>query len=58
VFAYNHASWYVTEVLSLAQTYGQTQAQTVATGTAGGVAVDWALAQVGTPYIWGGEQPL
>jgi cell wall-associated NlpC family hydrolase len=58
VFAYNHASWYVTEVLSLAQTYGQTQAQTVAAGTAGGVAVDWALAQVGTPYIWGGEQPL
>jgi cell wall-associated NlpC family hydrolase len=25
--------------------------------TAGGIAVDWALAQVGTPYIWGGESP-
>ncbi len=57
VFAYNHASWYVTEVLDLANTYSQTQAQTVAAGTAGGVAVDWALAQVGTPYIWGGETP-
>jgi len=57
IFAYNHASWYVGEVLALAQTYGQTQAQTVAAGTAGGVAVDWALAQVGTPYIWGGETP-
>jgi cell wall-associated NlpC family hydrolase len=29
----------------------------VAAGTAGGIAVDWALAQVGTPYIWGGETP-
>ena len=57
VFAYNHASWYVTEVLDLAQSYGQTQAETVAAGTAGGIAVDWALAQVGTPYVWGGETP-
>ena len=57
VFAYNHASWYVTEVLDLAHSYGQTQAQTLATGTAGGIAVDWALAQVGTPYVWGGETP-
>ena len=33
---------------------------TVAPGTvsaAAGVAVDWALAQVGTPYVWGGETP-
>ncbi|MGH8995417.1 MAG: NlpC/P60 family protein, partial [Acidimicrobiales bacterium] len=55
VYAYNHASWYVTEVLAVARSYGQTGAQTVAAGTAGGVAVDWALAQVGTPYVWGGE---
>jgi cell wall-associated NlpC family hydrolase len=57
VYAYNHASWYVSEVLDLAQTYSQTEAQTVAAGTAPGIAVDWALAQVGTPYIWGGETP-
>ena len=57
VFAYNHSRRYVSEVLDLAQSYGQTQAQTVAAGTAGGIAVDWALAQVGTPYIWGGETP-
>ncbi|MGH9017284.1 MAG: C40 family peptidase [Acidimicrobiales bacterium] len=57
VFDYNHSQAYVTEVLGLAQSYGQTQAQTVAAGTAGGIAVDWALAQVGTPYIWGGETP-
>ena len=57
VFAYNHASWYVAEVLFLAQSYGQTQAETVAAGTAGAVVLDFALAQVGTPYIWGGETP-
>jgi cell wall-associated NlpC family hydrolase len=57
VFAYNRASWYVSEVLDLAQSYGQTQGQTVAAGTAPGIAVDWALAQVGTPYVWGGETP-
>ncbi|MDA8273816.1 MAG: NlpC/P60 family protein [Actinomycetota bacterium] len=59
VLAYNHASWYVNEVLALAlaNSYGQTQAQTVAVGTAGGIAADWALAQVGTPCIWGGETP-
>jgi cell wall-associated NlpC family hydrolase len=26
-------------------------------GGAGTTAVDWALAQVGTPYLWGGETP-
>ena len=57
VYAYNHASSYVTEVLDLAHSYGQTQAHPVAAGTAGGIAVDWALAQVGTPYVWGGETP-
>ena len=57
VFAYNHSDTYVSEVLDLASSYGQTQAQTVAADTAGGIAVDWALAQVGTPYIWGGETP-
>jgi cell wall-associated NlpC family hydrolase len=57
VYDYNHSDAYVSEVLDLAQSYGQIQAQTVAAGTAGGIAVDWALAQVGTPYIWGGETP-
>ena len=57
VFAFNHSDSYVAQVLALAQSYSQAQAQTVAAGTAGGIAVDWALAQVGTPYIWGGETP-
>ena len=57
VFAFNHDTSYVAEVLGLAQSYGQSAAGTVAAETAGGVAVDWALAQVGTPYVWGGETP-
>ena len=57
VFDYNHSDAYVTQVMTLAQSFGQSQSQTVAAGTAGGIAVDWALAQVGTPYVWGGETP-
>ena len=45
------------EVLRLAATYGQTATQTVAATNFAGAAVDWALAQVGTPYVWGGETP-
>ena len=57
VFVYNHSDAYVTQVTSLAGSYQSAQAQLVSARTAGGVAVDWALAQVGTPYIWGGETP-
>ncbi len=57
VFSYDHATWYVDEVLALAQSYGETAAQTVTAASAGGAALDWALAQVGTPYVWGGETP-
>jgi cell wall-associated NlpC family hydrolase len=63
VYDYNHSDSYVTEVLDLAQTYGQAQAGAGAEGSVGAtadagiVAVKWALAQVGTPYVWGGETP-
>lgn len=57
VFAYNHSDAYVNQVINLAASYHAAQAQLVSARTAGGVAVDWALAQVGTPYIWGGETP-
>jgi cell wall-associated NlpC family hydrolase len=57
IFAYNHSQTYVAQVLALAQSYSQSEAQMVATGTAASAAVAWALAQVGTPYIWGGETP-
>jgi cell wall-associated NlpC family hydrolase len=57
VLAYDHSDTYVSEVLDLAESYNQTQVQTIAAVTAPGIAVDWALAQVGTPYVWGGESP-
>ncbi len=69
VFAYNHSGAYVAQVLSRASAYGLAgseaagvpSAPTGGTGSpgsgAGLVAVDYALAQVGTPYRWGGEAP-
>jgi cell wall-associated NlpC family hydrolase len=44
-------------VLSLAETFGQVAPPPVIASTAGTTAITWALAQVGTPYIWGGETP-
>jgi cell wall-associated NlpC family hydrolase len=64
VYDYNHSSSYVAQVLALAQTYAA--ASTVSTGGtptltadagAGALAVSWALSQIGTPYVWGGESP-
>lgn len=62
VYAYNHSSTYVDQVLALAQQYaGIDTASAVATVTATPavqvVAVEWALTQIGTPYVWGGETP-
>jgi cell wall-associated NlpC family hydrolase len=67
VYDYNHSSAYVAQVLALAQTYAM--ASTGSTGSPGGIsvltadagagalAVSWALSQIGTPYVWGGESP-
>jgi cell wall-associated NlpC family hydrolase len=59
IFAYNHSASYVQQVLALAQRYGgvTTTAVDVSVSAAGAVALQWALAQIGTPYIWGGETP-
>jgi cell wall-associated NlpC family hydrolase len=62
VYAYNHSASYVAQVLALAQSYAAASTG-AATGTlvsdtgAGAVAVSWALSQIGTPYVWGGETP-
>jgi cell wall-associated NlpC family hydrolase len=53
VYAYDHSDAYVDAVLSLAGSYEAAAGG----GGAGVVAVRWALAQVGTPYVWGGETP-
>ena len=61
VYAYNHSAAYVAQVLALAQTYAA--APTAAAGTTSAAtgmsaaAVSWALSQIGTPYVWGGETP-
>jgi cell wall-associated NlpC family hydrolase len=55
VYAYNHSASYVAQVLALAQSYAASSA--VTPGDAGAVAVRWALAEIGTPYVWGGESP-
>ena len=58
VYAYNHSAGYVAEVLALAQTYASSPAAPADTGSsdgAGAMAVSWALSQIGTPYVWGGE---
>jgi cell wall-associated NlpC family hydrolase len=62
IFAYNHSAAYVSEVLTLAESYGQGASTGAGIGALGGrgagaVAVEWALSQVGTPYVWGGETP-
>ncbi|MGH3265283.1 MAG: NlpC/P60 family protein [Trebonia sp.] len=87
IFAYNHADWYVQEVLQWASTYaagGFTISDTNQAGSAGiaaagaggqsctdngqlasfvapnaivGEAVNYAEAQIGKPYLWGGTGP-
>ncbi|WP_030669865.1 NlpC/P60 family protein [Streptomyces sp. NRRL B-1347] len=54
VFAYNHADWYVSEVLAQARAYRTARA---APGTAGTRAVAYAREQLGLPYLWGGDGP-
>jgi cell wall-associated NlpC family hydrolase len=52
IFAYNHSTAYVEDVLRWAATY-EREAQPIE-GHAGG-ALSFALAQIGVPYLWGGE---
>lgn len=54
VFAYNHADWYVTEVLSLAAQYGSLGSEPSVTGMK---VVALARSQLGKPYVWGGATP-
>ena len=48
---------YATRVLAWADRYSDIDAASAPTGPAALVAVQVALAQVGTPYLWGGETP-
>jgi cell wall-associated NlpC family hydrolase len=64
LFAYNHSQAYVQQVLAWAGLYANSDASQPADTTAGAnsssnavaqAAVAFALAQLGTPYLWGGE---
>jgi cell wall-associated NlpC family hydrolase len=56
IFAYNHSSAYVAEVLRWAATYErEAQPLEVPASEAAGGALSFALAQIGVPYVWGGE---
>ena len=57
VFAYNHADWYVADVLAQAAAYTVLPPSTAATGTAGAV-ITFAESKLGLPYQWGGTGPL
>jgi NlpC/P60 family len=62
IYAYDHSAAYVSEVLTLAESYGDGPSTGAGIADLGGtgaaaVAVRWALSQVGTPYVWGGETP-
>lgn len=63
IYAYNHSAAYVSQVLTLAQALGPpatasaTGSATAAGAGAGALAAEWALSQIGTPYVWGGETP-
>jgi cell wall-associated NlpC family hydrolase len=52
VFAYNHASWYVSEVMAWATRYATQGGSKVVTA-----AIAFAMAQVGKPYQWGAAGP-
>lgn len=64
IYTYNHADWYVTEVLNQAAAYAQagppasaptSGCATVPAPAAALTAVQFACAQIGTPYVWGGN---
>jgi cell wall-associated NlpC family hydrolase len=59
VFAYNHSQAYVDEVLHWASIYAAEigSGATTAPSAAAAAAVRFALAQIGMPYLWGGEGP-
>jgi cell wall-associated NlpC family hydrolase len=56
IYQYNHSGAYVAAVLSQAESYGF-GASEVAGSAAGARAAEYAIAQIGTPYRWGGESP-
>jgi cell wall-associated NlpC family hydrolase len=64
LFAYNHSEAYVADVLAWSARYqtaadagAGTAGRVAAPATAGVVAAEWALTQLGKPYVWGATGP-
>lgn len=64
LYAYDHSSDYVDQLLAWAATYqadaaasAVSSATTAARNASAAAAVSYALAQLGTPYLWGGDRP-
>ena len=59
LFAYNHAEWYVTQILTQAQHYHNTPTAStnLTPNTAALRAINYAQKQLGLPYVWGGNGP-
>jgi cell wall-associated NlpC family hydrolase len=57
IFAYNHAEWYVSQVLAQAEQYHSTPAAGAnpAPSAAALQAINYAHGQLGLPYVWGGN---
>jgi len=53
LYAYNHADWYVQEVLGWAETYSAAAVASDAGAAAAQTAIAYGLAKLGTPYLWG-----
>jgi cell wall-associated NlpC family hydrolase len=52
LFTYNHASWYVDQVLQQAADYRRALSADVSSATP---VTAWAQGYLGTPYVWGGN---
>ncbi len=52
LFGYNHADWYVNEVLAVAIRFGYGQSTAPSNRV-----VDLARSQIGMPYVWGADDP-
>ncbi len=53
IFAYNHADWYVSKVLTFASLYAADQGAGPPSGPAADTAVRFAASQLGKPYLFG-----
>ncbi len=58
IFAYNHADWYVADVLAQAAAYSAPPPVPPADSSVAQMAIAFAQSKLGLPYQWGGTGPL